>query len=149
MTKRLYRSPDGKFIGGVATGIAEYFDIDPVLVRLLFVVLTFINGIGILAYIILWIVVPYKPTLPVSTTATEAEGSVSSSDQIPAGTTASHNASASSFGIILIGLGVLFLLNNFIPSFSLRDFWPLILIAVGGGMLWYAIPKKATNEVES
>src|SRR5688572_2054274 len=57
---RLYRSRSQKMIAGVSGGLGEYFDVDPVLIRLLFVVTTFISGVGILAYIVLWIVVPFE-----------------------------------------------------------------------------------------
>jgi phage shock protein C len=57
---RLYRSRSQKMLAGVCGGLGEYFDVDPVLIRLLFVVTTFISGAGILAYIILWIVVPFE-----------------------------------------------------------------------------------------
>lgn len=56
---RLYRSRSQKMIAGVSGGLGEYFDVDPVLIRLLFVVTSFISGVGILAYIVLWIVVPF------------------------------------------------------------------------------------------
>jgi len=56
--KRLYRNPDDMIIAGVASGIAVYFGIDPVFVRVLFVALTFANGFGLLLYFILWLVVP-------------------------------------------------------------------------------------------
>jgi phage shock protein C len=52
-SKRLYRSRLDKMIGGVAGGLAIYFDIDPTIVRVLFVITIFIGGGGILAYIIL------------------------------------------------------------------------------------------------
>lgn len=60
--RRLYRDTDNKVIGGVASGLAQYFDIDPVIVRLIFVVSVFFNGLGILAYIIFWFVVPAATT---------------------------------------------------------------------------------------
>ncbi len=59
-TKRLYRSESEKMIGGVCGGIAEYFKIDPVIVRLIAVALIFVNGIGLLAYLIGWVVIPRK-----------------------------------------------------------------------------------------
>ncbi|MCZ6703459.1 MAG: PspC domain-containing protein [Ignavibacteria bacterium] len=62
-SKRLYRSRIDRMIGGVAGGLANYFDIDPTIVRVLFVITIFIGGGGILAYIILWIVVPEDPVL--------------------------------------------------------------------------------------
>jgi phage shock protein PspC (stress-responsive transcriptional regulator) len=59
-TKRLYRSKTDKIIGGVCGGIANYFNIDPVIVRLLCVALLLINGISLIAYIITWIVMPME-----------------------------------------------------------------------------------------
>lgn len=56
--KRLYRSQQQKMIAGVCGGIAEYFDVDPTIVRLGWVLLGFAGGSGILAYIIAWIIVP-------------------------------------------------------------------------------------------
>jgi phage shock protein PspC (stress-responsive transcriptional regulator) len=50
-------------LGGVAGGLAEYFDIDPTLVRLAFVFATLYLGFGLLPYIILWIVIPQEPEL--------------------------------------------------------------------------------------
>jgi len=58
MNKKLYRSRKDKMIGGVAGGLGEYFDIDSTLVRIIFVVSLFLGGTGVLAYIILWIVIP-------------------------------------------------------------------------------------------
>jgi phage shock protein C len=57
---RLYRSRSQKILAGVCGGLGEYFDVDPVLIRLLFVVTAFISGVGILAYIVLWILVPLE-----------------------------------------------------------------------------------------
>ena len=59
--KKLYRSRDERMIAGVCGGVAEYFDIDPTLVRLLFVLATFWGGPGLLAYIIMLVVVPEEP----------------------------------------------------------------------------------------
>ena len=55
---RLLRDPYDKVIGGVCSGIAHYFDIDPVIIRLVMVVLFLSAGIGFLAYIIAWMVIP-------------------------------------------------------------------------------------------
>lgn len=56
--KRLYRNTDDVVIAGVASGLAAYLGIDPVFVRLIFIVLTFLNGLGLLIYIILWMAMP-------------------------------------------------------------------------------------------
>ena len=59
--KRLYRSNTEKTIAGVLGGIAEYFDIDPTLIRLGWVLFCALGGSGILAYIIAAIVIPRRP----------------------------------------------------------------------------------------
>jgi phage shock protein PspC (stress-responsive transcriptional regulator) len=60
--QRLYRNPYDKVLGGVCSGIANYFDVDPVILRLIFAVLFLTFGIGFLAYIIAWIVIPAAKT---------------------------------------------------------------------------------------
>ncbi|NWF90018.1 MAG: PspC domain-containing protein [Ignavibacteriaceae bacterium] len=147
MTKTLHRSIKNKVIGGVAGGLAEYFDIDPVLVRVLFVVSFLFHGAGLLAYIVLWIAVPQAQFV------FEAGGSFKSENT--AGTTSStdnpqnDDAAAKYFksledkklsrnrnlGIILVVLGCIFLADIFIPRIHFADFWPLILIAIGISLL--------------
>jgi phage shock protein C len=62
-TKRLYRSDDERIIAGVCGGIGEYFDIDPTIIRLLWVVFILAGGSGIIAYILAWIIVPERPLI--------------------------------------------------------------------------------------
>ena len=57
-SKRLYRSRKNKVLGGVCGGLGEYFDIDPSLIRLIWLLVVFMGGSGVLIYIILWIVLP-------------------------------------------------------------------------------------------
>jgi phage shock protein C len=64
MAKRLMRSRSEKIIGGVCGGIAEYFDVDPVLVRVVLVVVALMGGTGVLLYLILWAVLPLTPPPP-------------------------------------------------------------------------------------
>ena len=61
MEKKLYRSRDGKLICGVCAGIAEYFNIDPTVVRVAFALFACMGGSGILAYIIAAIIIPRNP----------------------------------------------------------------------------------------
>ena len=56
--RRLTRSSTDKMLGGVAGGLADYFDLDPVLVRVGFVVSTAFSGVGVLAYLAMLVVVP-------------------------------------------------------------------------------------------
>jgi phage shock protein C len=60
--KRLVRSSTDKKIAGVCGGLADYFEIDPMIIRLVWILLFFCGGTGGLAYIILWIVLPLAPT---------------------------------------------------------------------------------------
>ena len=58
--RRLYRSRNDQIVGGVCGGIAEYFEIDPTLIRIL-MALFIIFGIGLIVYIVLWIIIPKAP----------------------------------------------------------------------------------------
>ena len=142
MKKKWYRSRKDKMIGGVAGGLAEYFDIDPTIVRILFVVGLFM-GAGFLAYIVLWIVVPEEPygldstqqTTKNSETAKETTDqnaeNQTTTDQTQAQTQHKQNRSHI-FAAILIVLGVLLLIDNFV---HFHAFWPLLLILIGVGIL--------------
>ncbi len=57
-TRRISRSRSGRIVAGVASGIAPYLRIDPMTARLAFIILTPINGFGLLLYLILWLIVP-------------------------------------------------------------------------------------------
>ena len=59
--KKLYRSTKNRMLGGVCGGIAEYFELDPTIIRVLFVLFSVFAGGGILAYIILWLIIPQEP----------------------------------------------------------------------------------------
>ncbi|OGM84852.1 hypothetical protein A2434_00315 [Candidatus Woesebacteria bacterium RIFOXYC1_FULL_41_14] len=56
---KLYRSPTNRVLAGVCAGLADYFNIDPIIVRLLFLVFLF-AGFGIIIYIIAWVFIPTK-----------------------------------------------------------------------------------------
>lgn len=159
MNKKLFRSNKDKMLGGVAGGLAEYFAIDPTLVRIIFVVSLFAGGAGVLAYIILWIVVPEEPfAFAASNAGTGTTGAPDSAsgadDQAGTGTGPADEGKAqpnyqqyyqamaeqkhkrsSIFGVVLVAVGLLFLLDNFIPRIHFGDFWPLLLVAVGVGLL--------------
>jgi len=59
--KRLYRSRNNRVLGGVCAGLGNFFTIDPVLVRVLWAISFFVGGVGFLAYIIAWIIIPEEP----------------------------------------------------------------------------------------
>jgi phage shock protein C len=121
--ERLARSETDKMIAGVCGGLAAYLGIDPVLVRLAFVILLLASGIGLAIYVILWIIMPVGASEPaeirIMSDTTDSDPSVYKNQFSPAATV----------GIILILLGVFFLLNQmgWIPGII----WPFILIGAG------------------
>jgi len=159
MYKKLYRSVTDKMIGGVCGGLAEYFDIDPVIVRLIFVLAVIFGGSGILAYIILWIIIPEKPYFITPFNQTQAtpnptgenpdEEKKSENNQFNMNFQFQKSASKKSIyaGAFLIVLGGIFLLDNFVPHFHIGDFWPLVLIGLGIAIILNA-RSKSVNEVK-
>jgi phage shock protein C len=151
MAKKLYRSTVDKMIGGVAGGLAEYFDIDSTLVRVLFIVVVFLGGGGIIAYIILWIVVPQKPYELPKFSFTDSQKGESGNSNFSADQSKSDSFSISNGGvagtvsqtnnkqiwvaIVLMVIGGLLLLDNIFPRFNFDHYWPVILIAIGVGLL--------------
>jgi phage shock protein PspC (stress-responsive transcriptional regulator) len=146
--KRLYRSAKSKVFGGVAGGIAEYFDIDPIIIRLLFVVLVFAGGGGFLVYLILWIALPLEPLTTFNmnmgsgeTYNAENPGEQATTDSGPGAANPFNipvkpeNRNSLIGGVVLISLGVIFLANRFIPNINFGDLWPLALVVLGGVLI--------------
>ena len=123
MTKKLYRSKRNRMISGVSGGLAEYFDLDPVLIRALFIITTIAWGTGLLAYIILWIITPEEKLSADSIRAEEEE------EHGVESTATSGRTKA--LGIILISLGVLILIAQIVPDIRFEYLWPVVLIIVG------------------
>ncbi|UCH94323.1 MAG: PspC domain-containing protein [Candidatus Aminicenantes bacterium] len=124
--KRLYKSRKNKVIDGVCGGIAEYFDVDPVLVRVVFVLFFFLGGSAIIAYIVGMIIMPRAPYEPAQEkeTKTEKEEKVSEPPAPkPAPASASPGVGSLIIGILLIIIGGFFLLDNFNFPFFHRFFW--------------------------
>ncbi len=66
MAKKLYRSKKDRWVAGFCGGLAEYWDIDPIIIRLIALLLVLSAGGGLLVYIIAWLVVPEEADLPAS-----------------------------------------------------------------------------------
>jgi phage shock protein C len=60
-TRKLYRSKTNRKLAGVCGGLAQYFNVDAILIRVLFVVLAFLGGSGLFLYLAMWIIVPKEP----------------------------------------------------------------------------------------
>lgn len=121
--RRIRRSTDDHVIAGVCGGIAEYFAIDPVIVRIAAVVAAiFSGGAGILAYLGAWIFIPYGP---------HAEGAVRGPRRRHG-----HRDRRRIVGAVLLGLGAINLLDRVGLGFRSGITWPLALIGVGAAVLW-------------
>ena len=139
-TRRLFRSRRERMLAGVSGGLAEYFHIDPVLVRLLFVVATIASGGGgLLAYIVLAIVVPEEPRGLSDETTSDLPRSAAEIPPMPP--TWSDDKQAvrrrqRAAGYILLAVGVVFLLANFniFDWGSIWRVWPVLLV-LGGAFL--------------
>jgi phage shock protein C len=120
MEKRLYRSNTNKVFGGVCGGLGDYFEIDPVLVRIIAVLAALANGVGLLAYIIGWIIIPKRQL------ADEMHP-----QQAPA--EPPNYSSWRKFlpGIILIAIGVILLVRENWYWFAWDEFWPIVFIVFG------------------
>jgi phage shock protein C len=116
---RLRRSTQDRVIAGVCGGLGRYFNTDPVWFRIAFVVVTLAGGAGILIYLIAWLIIPEAGP-----------------DEVLSGQVASlgeHGPVVA--GIVLIGVGLVLLINTLVPWFD-EVMWPLAVIAAGAGLLF-------------
>lgn len=133
MNKKLYRNKNLGILGGVCTGLAQYFEIDVVLIRAAFAVSFLMGGVGLLFYIVLWIILPSSDH-PVTETEKTSNPEMKKKNAQIIG------------GLVLIMLGILFLAEEFIPWISFHKFWPLILVTIGIGLLYSNFNKKDKNQ---
>jgi Putative stress-responsive transcriptional regulator len=123
MENHLYRSTKNKVLAGVCGGIAEYFRIDPIIVRLICIALA-TTGAGIFLYIIAIFLIPVRP----------ANEYYDSGDAFSNPVDPGRNRLAA--GVVLVGIGVLFLIKETLHWFDLRYFWPIILILIGAFIVY-------------
>jgi len=152
VARRLTRDESHKVVAGVAAGFGRYLDVDPVLVRLAFVLLAFMNGLGILLYVASWVLMPKAvPELAPEGAATpETSSGAAVVDQMrAAGTEAAARARAAAadpsaarlaIGGALVVLGSVLLLDELglwrWPDWArLEVLWPTLLIALGVGLI--------------
>jgi len=144
-------------IAGVCGGIAEYFDVDSTLVRLLAVLIVLLGGAGVVAYIIAWIIVPKNPEQVSNENFEKREklkekvkkGAKDVFEEVKEhfeSEKPAHNKSERNRrilgGIIVIAIGLIFLLNSFFPWVAWGSLWPVILIVIGITIMVQAFKKK-------
>lgn len=135
MEKRIYRSRKERMIGGVAGGIAEYFDVDPVVVRFAFIALTLFNGVGVVLYIVGMIIIPEQVLNP----DVFSESSVPGAMAMETPGNEKRGRFSIILGLSLIIAGVLFGMHNFIPEFDIIDAFPVLLVLLG---IWIIVSGK-------
>ncbi len=128
MSTNLFRIKKDRLVAGVCSGLGQYFDVDPILVRAVFVITTLAGGAGILAYILLWIIMPEEKG---TAEEIEKEGEkieIKETEKKAKDTTGRRNLTA---GLVLVVIGLVLLVQNLFPGFNLTKFWPLVLIIIG------------------
>ncbi len=158
MNRRLYRCYHDRKIAGVASGLAEYFDVDPTIIRVLWVLSIFFGGVGLLVYIAMAIIVPMEPDEAVAavpdTTAGETTGDApvpSPSGWHAAPVPHRHTSRGSGrtgmfVGIVLILFGALALIDAFLPAWvDGRFLWPAFIVGIGALLVVTAV-RREPNE---
>ena len=138
MTHRLYRSQADRMLTGVAGGMAEYLRIDPVIVRLLWVLAVVLSsGLGLLVYLALAVITPSLPRQEpdADSASDDAEGGApTAAASAPTDYAPGRNGAAVVIGSALIVIGAVALASQF-GWFDAWRLWPLALIAIGGVLI--------------
>ena len=159
MEKRLYRSRSERMVWGVCGGLANYFDMDPTIVRVIFVLLALANGVGIVVYIIMAIVVPLEGSKvatskevikenveEIKETASEIGKEIRSTFEKAdeEDTSGKIRRRRNLLGIVLIIIGIVILLGtlNLFHWLNWVYIWPVIIIAVGLIIVFSARRKR-------
>jgi phage shock protein C len=145
MNKKLYRDSSRATLGGVCAGLSDYFAVDLTLIRALFAIAFIIGGSGLLLYVILWIVVPDKNKMDRAMNETDYKVYPDAGEAKKSGRDRNNVIG----GLVLITLGIIFLADEFAPWFEFDKFWPLILVAIGVGLIWNNLANGRKNDQNS
>ena len=153
MNRRLYRSRSDVVWTGVAGGVAEWLGWDPALVRVAWVVLTFVTaGFALLVYVVMWVVVPEAPEGPAAAADTMGSGSggaagaPETASQPSSGTAAATpgtNRGPLWLGLVLVAAGVFFLVQELLPEIDWGRLWPVVLVVIGAVLLIGALRPRS------
>lgn len=139
--KKIYRINDDFIVAGVCSGIAEYFEIDATLVRVIFILLTIGGGSGVLIYLILWLIIPKKGDKEVKVnreknikdfTDDVGDKAKSLAKEIKQEVKSEKRSGGSFLGLILVILGMVLLTKKLLPmEIDWEYVWTGILIFLG------------------
>jgi len=135
-TNRVTRNESDKILGGVASGIARYINVDPLIIRLAFVALVLGEGLGIVIYLVLWILIPSEKSTQQDTKKVISENAKDIEHQAEQITNnmqknTNKNTAKIILGSVLILIGLLIQLNILGLSIDFSWAWPIIIIAIG------------------
>ena len=159
MNRRLYRCRDNRILAGVAGGVAEYFDLDPTAVRVLWFLSIFLGGLGILLYIGMAIIVPNEPIAlgEPGAIATAPDGTVIAAASVQPVQSFGHRHGprregrwTTFFGLALVLLGSLALIDAFIPAWedASRYLGPAFIIGIGVLLVAFAVRRETPEPSE-
>jgi phage shock protein C len=135
---KLFRSRTDRVIAGVCGGLGKYFDVEPVVVRLIFLFLLFFsNGLGFFLYLALVLLIPKEPERPEASSQPEQESAGTPPVPVPGSVLKRKLAQHNIFAIVVIIIGFIFLLHQIFPQSWIKWqlFWPALLILFGVYML--------------
>lgn len=141
MNRRLTRCREDRMIAGVAAGVAEYFDLDTSLVRILWFLSILLGGVGLFLYIGMAIIVPLEPH--VGELATEAANAPAGHRHSPRG----EGRLTTFVGAILILFGALALSHQLLPDWDIERYLvPAIAIAIGAVLVVTSIRREPMRQ---
>lgn len=144
--KKLRRSYKDTIIGGVSGGLGEYFATDPLIFRILFIVLLFTGGSGFLIYLLMWIFIP-KDERKFGEHFDEAKNKEETTPIVDDLKEKKSGKGSIIGGAILIMIGLFFLLDNLWPWLDFADLWPVALVIGGLAIVKMNYSgKKSKNE---
>lgn len=130
--KKLYKSRKNSVIDGVCGGIGEYFGIDPVIIRLIWVIGFFTGGIGIIAYIIAMIIIPVAPRQEDEDVYVEFEEEKYNEDKPKS---YDNDNTVRIIGIGLLVVGISMIIREYVWWFDWSLVFPIALMFIGGLLL--------------
>lgn len=129
--QQLFRSRSKKVFAGVCGGLSEYFNVDPVFIRIIFVVALFSGGLGLIAYIIFWIATPQEPLRFSQVNPEGVYSNIPPMAIIEEEKKEMPKNTKNFFGYLLISIGLIILLGELIPNFDFSYVLSLTLVGIG------------------